>query len=264
MSRWRRQWLPSMIVGVVITAGCTAETEQVTSAQEPSPSSETGDEPNTSLGAVDVGLRVAALGSALTDTPYWATIRRAGAVPVDELIRSSSGFVTGNLLGIEVGPVQRLTPSEALGIDPVLIDEAGQTMEITMERVDAFLLLAVSDADGALAGLPTPGEVVAVSIPIWLAGENASVGEVTGEIASRLNEIAPIGSLATVLVTDVVRSGDRTVVTTAGDTNAASLTSVVFEDVPGTLVSLDPLIGSEANQYWEVSNLSNVQDLVIP
>jgi hypothetical protein len=213
-----------------------------------------GDLTTTSLEEVGVSVgELERFSTSVAETPYWATVRRAGPMPFASQLEDTRGAVRGEVIGFEAGRPRDLSSMEAIGFEDPVGDGA------VFVRQDVHLMVKVTATVGRGAEGLRVGDVVAVPIPIWLSGRDGLSGDdFAAEVVARLAGEAPIGAPTLVLIADVLSTEDGSKLDTAGDSDFNSLSGVVFEAADGTLVGLDYVVGPNAEKHYGVDTLDDL------
>lgn len=190
--------------------------------------------------------------AALADTPAWATVRRAGPTSVGDLVSASEGVVIGRLKQVHDVVIEEVSTEDVVGVVEGV--EAAP-----LDRVDVQLTLALESASGPLAAAVGSAQHAQVPLTVWLSGTRSDIGAVADELAASLRDSAPLGTRMAVYTSGIEDLGDGSirlaVPTFGGLTDPAA---VVFETEPGGLVSLDWLVGDEAESYYGVDSLATL------
>jgi hypothetical protein len=230
-----------------VATGSPGREQAATEVDDPSAPSPTSVVEDDGLSSVQE------LSAALAATPAWATVRRALPTTAGELTAAAEGVVIGRLEHADDVTIEEVSTEDAVGavegVDPLPLDRVSVELTLTVERVS-----------GPVAAAVGPAERVQVPLTVWLSGTlGPEIDAVAGETAAPVRDVAPLGTRLAVFTTGARDRGDGSIVlevlTIGGLTDPAS---VVFEVEPAGLVSLDWLIGDEAESYFGAESLDDL------
>lgn len=205
---------------------------------------QTSETSQKSANAVASAEEIKAFATIVAESPGWARVRRIGP-PTRDWLDESHGLLVGRVVGVEPGLTEKAEISTPDG-----------AMTAVMDRVCADLIITVEQSAGVKV---TPGDRVAIPIGIWFAGTGADhmVG-VTAKTTDDLAARAPVGNRVAVYVSDVVADGGQYRAEMAVSADLPSPSAVVFEASSGSLVSLDWMIGSSADEYFGAPTMDSL------
>lgn len=222
--------------------------------------------PRTGAGGSDVtAASVAAFSDGIVRSPAWGTVRRAGPPDVRSMREAQRGTLKGQFVGLSLADPVPTDASELVGKDVevrpgtedgTVLDGPPVTSTLALQSV--VLEVSVESTSGDFA---VGGRTVGVPFVLWTSADAGETQQrILGDLFARLEASAPLGADVLVLAADVDSTSGKGLVVTPGHRVYGSLASVVFDTSDAGLVSLDPLVGDAAENYFGASTLGEIQE----